>query len=66
MSCEYYKPDEIAEKIGVNTETLRLWWQSGQFPKPISFGSRCHRWLRKDLDRYFEQLRSESQLEEVQ
>jgi len=51
----------VAERIGVCPRTIRRWCSAGQFPQPIRFGRRTHRWRLEDIDEFVESHRQKKE-----
>ncbi|MGI3166784.1 helix-turn-helix transcriptional regulator [Pseudooceanicola sp. 200-1SW] len=50
---------QIADCLGVSTGTVWLWCRTvPDFPKPIRISARCTRWVKSDVDAWFESRRS--------
>lgn len=41
---------EVAHETGIHRATIYRRIQSGQFPKPVSLGSRTSRWLESEIN----------------
>lgn len=42
--------EQICEQFNVSGMTVIRWVDSGQFPKPLMFGSRVMRWRQSDVE----------------
>lgn len=54
MSEELLSTDEVAERIGVPTSTLRWWRHVGEGPKSFTLGKKIVRYKRSDVDEWLE------------
>ncbi len=49
---EYLTIGQIADRYGVTILTIRRWWYTGRFPKPIIIGKVLIRWRQSDIEQY--------------
>lgn len=52
-SIELFSPAQLAERLGVNTRTVRRLVLAGRVPEPLKIG-RAVRWPRKAIERWID------------
>jgi prophage regulatory protein len=43
---------QVTDIIGRSPLTLRRWWKSGSFPKPLFYNNRTLGWSEKDIQQW--------------
>ena len=51
---------EVLDLLKIKRSSVYDWISKGNFPKPIKFGERYARWMKKDVLDWLEQKRLES------
>lgn len=55
MTYKILRLPEVKKLIGLSRSSIYLRISKGEFPKPISLGSRAVGWLTEDVDRWLEE-----------
>ncbi|MBL4927788.1 helix-turn-helix transcriptional regulator [Fuscibacter oryzae] len=54
----YLSVDQVAERLGVSTDSIWRWKRAGAFPLAVKVGPGCTRWRLSDIEAYESNLQA--------
>ena len=59
-SAQFYRLNQLKQRLGVSGSSIWAWVKAGKFPKPIKLSENCTAWNAADVERWAQERIAES------